>query len=87
MNQRTRSDHDLVTPRSRQTARVRRGMAVLLTLIAIILLAVLSTGAVMGSMQEFRAGRNSMVEQRAFAVAEFVLLVRRPRRECACLNR
>ena len=73
MTHRARSDHDVVTPHSRRTGRVRRGMAVLLTLIAIILLAVLSTGAVIGSMQEFRAGRNSMVEQRAFAVAEFGL--------------
>jgi hypothetical protein len=56
-----------------RVVRSRRGMAVLIALIAIVSLAVLSTGAVVGSMQEFRAGRNSMVEQRAFAVAEFGL--------------
>jgi hypothetical protein len=53
--------------------RVRRGTALMLTLLIIVVLAVLSTGAVLGSMQEFRAGRNSLVEQRAFAVAEFGL--------------
>ncbi len=52
---------------------VRRGSALLLSLIAVVVLAVLSTGAVLGSMQEFRAGRNALVEQRAFAVAEFGL--------------
>lgn len=52
---------------------VRRGAALLVTLIAVIVLGLLSTGAVMASMQEFRAGRNSLVEQRAFAVAEFGL--------------
>ncbi len=51
----------------------RRGSALLLSLIAVVVLAVLSTGAVLGSMQEFRAGRNALVEQRAFAVAEFGL--------------
>lgn len=55
------------------SARLRRGAAVLITLIAVVVLALLSTGAVLGSMQEYRAGRNSMVEQRAFAVAEFGL--------------
>ncbi len=53
--------------------RTRRGMALVLTLIVIVVLAALSTGAVMSSMQEYRAGRNSLVEQRAFAVAEYGL--------------
>ena len=53
--------------------RTRRGMALVLTLIVIVVLAALSTGAVMSSMQEYRAGRNSLIEQRAFAVAEFGL--------------
>ncbi len=60
---------DAVSPR----CRGRRGAALLVALIAVIVLAVLSTGAIIGSMQEFRAGRNSMVEQRAFAVAEYGL--------------
>lgn len=53
--------------------RKRKGVALLLALIAVVVLAVLSTGAIVGSMQEFRAGRNSMVEQRAFSVAEYGL--------------
>lgn len=51
----------------------RKGAAVLVALIAVVVLALLSTGAILGSMQEFRSGRNSLVEQRAFAVAEFGL--------------
>lgn len=64
-------DAGVVNPRVR--ARQRRGAALLITLIAIAMLAVLSTGALLGSMQEYRAGRNSLVEQRALAVAEYGL--------------
>lgn len=53
--------------------RPRRGMALLVTLVVVVVLAALSTGAVVSSMQEYRAGRNSLVEQRAFAVAEYGL--------------
>jgi prepilin-type N-terminal cleavage/methylation domain-containing protein len=53
--------------------RPRRGMALVLTLIVVVVLAILSTGAVISSMQEYRGGRNALVEQRAFAVAEFGL--------------
>lgn len=53
--------------------RARRGMALILTLVVVVVLAALSTGAVVSSMQEFRGGRNALVEQRAFAVAEFGL--------------
>ncbi len=60
-------------PVSRLALVRRRGSALLLALIAVTVLALLSTGAVLGSMQEYRAGRNTMVEQRAFAVAEFGL--------------
>ena len=59
-----------VAPR---TPALRRGAALLVALIAVVVLALLSSGAIIGSMQEFRAGRNSMAEQRAFAVAEFGL--------------
>ncbi len=55
------------------TRRPRRGSALLITLIVVVVLAVLSTGAVLSAMQDFRAGRNALVEQRAFAVAEFGL--------------
>ncbi|WP_309669075.1 pilus assembly PilX N-terminal domain-containing protein [Gemmatimonas sp.] len=56
-----------------RTPRIRRGTALLITLVAVVVLAILSTGAVLGAMQDFRAGRNTLVEQRAFAVAEFGL--------------
>ena len=37
--------------------RPRRGAALLVTLIVMIALALLSTGSILGSMQEYRAGR------------------------------
>jgi hypothetical protein len=69
----TRLDEGFAAPTSAESRRTRRGTALVLTLLIIVVLAVLSTGAVLGSMQEYRAGRNSLVEQRAFAVAEFGL--------------
>lgn len=57
----------------RPPRRARRGSALLLVLIAMILLAVLSTSAVMGTMQEFKAGRNMLVQQRALTIAEYGL--------------
>ena len=59
-------------PRPRRL-RERRGMALMITLASIVILLVLSSGAMMGSLQDFRAGRNTLVEQRAFAVAEYGL--------------
>ncbi len=53
--------------------RKRRGAALLLALFSMVVLLLLSQGAVIASMHEFRAGRNTLVEQRAFAVAEFGL--------------
>ncbi|GAB1344920.1 PilX N-terminal domain-containing pilus assembly protein [Gemmatimonas sp.] len=58
---------------ARVLVKARRGMALILTLVVVVVLAILSTGAVLSSMQEFRGGRNALVEQRAFAVAEFGL--------------
>lgn len=48
-------------------------MALLITLVLVVMLAILSTGAIMSSTVDFREGRNSLVEQRAFAVAEYGL--------------
>ncbi len=53
--------------------RERRGTALLLVLFAMVVLLLLSQGALVASLHEFRAGRNTLVEQRAFAVAEFGL--------------
>lgn len=61
------------TPAQPRVGRPRRGMALILTLIVVVVLAVLSTGAIISSMQDFRGGRNALVEQRAFAVAEYGL--------------
>jgi Tfp pilus assembly protein PilX len=61
------------TPDQPRIGRPRRGMALILTLIVVVVLAVLSTGAIISSMQDFRGGRNALVEQRAFAVAEYGL--------------
>jgi type II secretory pathway pseudopilin PulG len=61
------------SPRGGRLVRARRGVALILTLVVVVVLAILSTGAVISSMQEFRGGRNALVEQRAFAVAEFGL--------------
>ncbi len=54
-------------------ARPRRGVALLMVLVLTILLVLLSSGAIMGATVEFREGRNALVEQRAFAVAEYGL--------------
>lgn len=51
----------------------RRGVAMLTALFGIVVLAVIIGGASSTSNQEFRATRNALVEQRAFAVAEFGL--------------
>lgn len=51
--------------------KARRGSALILVLVAIIVIAVLATGAMMGSMQEYRASRNQLVEQRALTIAEY----------------
>lgn len=76
INEQSDMNHDgaVATPATEAVlVRRRRGMALVLTLVVIVVLAALSTGAVMSSMQEFRAGRNTLVEQRAFAVAEYGL--------------
>lgn len=51
----------------------RRGVAMLTALFGIVVLAVIIGGASSTSNQEYRATRNALVEQRAFAVAEFGL--------------
>ena len=51
----------------------RAGIALITALCGIVVLAMVIGGAFFTSTQEFRAGRNDLVEQRAFAVAEFGL--------------
>jgi hypothetical protein len=65
--------HESMADRGPRRRRARKGVALLITLIVVVVLALLSTGAMTGSVQDLRGGRNSLVEQRAFAVAEFGL--------------
>ncbi len=53
--------------------RERRGSALMFVIIAMVLLAVLSLSAVMGTMHEFKAGRNMLSQQRALTIAEYGL--------------
>ncbi len=57
----------------RRKSRARRGSALVLVLVAMIVLTFLSTGAIMGSMEELRVAHNQQQEQRALAVAEYGL--------------
>lgn len=59
--------------RRRSAARERRGMALMLAILMIVVITVLVIGGVFTSTMEFRGGRNSLVEQRALAVAEYGL--------------
>jgi hypothetical protein len=49
----------------------RRGFALALALMGIVLIATLISGAYFMSQQEFRSGRNQLTEQRAFSAAEY----------------
>src|SRR5690606_24445842 len=53
--------------------RSRRGAALLTALFGIVVISTIVSGAFFTSSQEFRGGRNQLVEQRAFAVAEYGL--------------
>ena len=73
-----RTGHDLARRIGRRSAarpliRPRRGSALVLVMIAIVVLAVLSTGAILGSMAELRAAHNEQMAQRALTVAEYGL--------------
>lgn len=49
----------------------RRGTALVLVLVAIVVLALLSSGAILGTMAELRASTNEQMSQRALTVAEY----------------
>lgn len=57
--------------RRRRLVGARRGSALVLVLVAMVVLLVLSSGAMFGSMQELRTSRNLAVQQRALTVAEY----------------
>ncbi len=51
----------------------RRGVAMVTALLGVVVIAVIVSGAFFSSTQEYRGGRNQLIEQRAFAVAEYGL--------------
>src|SRR5688500_9200726 len=51
----------------------RKGFALAVAMLAIVVIGARIAGAFFASTQEFRVGRNTLVEQRAFSVAEFGL--------------
>jgi hypothetical protein len=51
----------------------RRGAALTIALVFLVLLGLLAAGGFTSSQQTFRGGRNALVEQRAFAIAEYGL--------------
>ncbi|HEY0969462.1 MAG TPA: pilus assembly PilX N-terminal domain-containing protein [Gemmatimonadales bacterium] len=53
--------------------RERRGVALLTAILGVVIITVLILGGFFASTQEFRGGRNLLVEQRAFAIAEYGL--------------
>ncbi len=57
-------------PRAPRAARARAGAALPTALLLLVVMTALGGGAFAMSRQSFRGGRNAMVEQRAFAVAE-----------------
>ena len=57
----------------RRIVRPRRGIALVIALLAIVVVGALIVSAFFSSTQEYRIGRNTLVVQRAFAVAEYGL--------------
>ena len=53
--------------------RARRGVALVTAVLGIVVITILVVGGFFASTQEQRAGRNMLIEQRAFAVAEYGL--------------
>lgn len=53
--------------------RARRGVALVTAVLGIVVITILVVGGFFASTQEYRGGRNLLVEQRAFAVAEYGL--------------
>lgn len=59
--------------RDGRIARDRRGIALVTAVLGVVVISVLILGGFFTSTQEFRGGRNLLVEQRAFAIAEYGL--------------
>lgn len=65
--------HPETAPEVRPATAPRHGMALLLAIVMIVVISLLVIGGFFTSTQEFRGARNALVEQRAFAVAEYGL--------------
>ena len=61
------------TETSNPPASPRKGMVLVAVMIAMVVIAAIVAGIFFTSTQEYRSGRNQLIEQRAFAVAEFGL--------------
>jgi hypothetical protein len=68
-----RTENAAVTPDAGRDAADRRGIALITALFGVVVLAVLMSGMYFTSNQEYRGTRNALVEQRAFAIAEYGL--------------
>jgi Tfp pilus assembly protein PilX len=62
-----------ITPRPTSPSRARRGFALGLAIFALVLVGALIAGTFFASMQEYRMGRNTLVQQRALTAAELGL--------------
>lgn len=57
----------------RRLVRARRGSALLLVLVTMVVLAILASASMMSAFQEARSSRAAQIQQRALTVAEFAL--------------
>jgi hypothetical protein len=66
----TPSTFSIMESRMSSTAKRREGFALAVAMLAIVVIGALIAGAFFTSTQEYRIGRNSLVDQRAFSAAE-----------------
>lgn len=69
----SRSGMEPETPVTASSEGQRRGVALITALFGVVVLAVMMSGMYFTSNQEYRGTRNALVEQRAFAIAEYGL--------------
>ena len=62
--------YSIMEPRMSSTSKRREGFALAVAMVAIVVIGALIAGAFFTSTQEYRIGRNSLMDQRAFAAAE-----------------
>ena len=62
--------YSIMEPRMSSTSKRREGFALAIAMVAIVVIGALIAGAFFTSTQEYRIGRNSLMDQRAFAAAE-----------------